>query len=81
MNQDATLAQMRELKLAGMAQAFEALCLLPIDKQPASEQLLTQLLEAEELYRKNRKQWLASNWPNSVIRLLWKKLRYLQNVI
>jgi len=55
MNQDATLAQMRELKLAGMAQAFEALCLLPIDKQPASEQLLTQLLEAEELYRKNRK--------------------------
>ena len=30
MNQDATLAQMRELKLIGMAQAFEALCLLPI---------------------------------------------------
>ena len=55
MNQDATLAQMRELKLIGMAQAFEALCLLPIDKQPASQQLLTQLLEAEELYRKNRK--------------------------
>ena len=34
---------------------LEALCLLPIDKQPVSEQLLTQLLEAEELYRKNRK--------------------------
>ena len=32
MNQNATLAQMRELKLIGMAQAFEAIRLLPIDK-------------------------------------------------
>ena len=55
MNQEATLAQMRELKLVGMAQAFEALCLLPIDKQPASDQLLAQILEAEDLHRKHRK--------------------------
>ena len=59
MNQEATLAQMRELKLVGMAQAFEALCLLPIDKQPASDQLLAQILEAEDLHRRHRRTMAA----------------------
>lgn len=55
MNRNATLELMRHLSLHGMSQSYELIQSLPLDKQPDAEMLLAQLLEAERMYRQNRK--------------------------
>jgi DNA replication protein DnaC len=55
MNKNATLELMRHLSLHGMSQSYEMIQSLPLDKQPDAEVLLAQLLEAERMYRQNRK--------------------------
>ena len=55
MNKNATLQQMKALKLTGMAEAYQNLLSLPLDQQPPTDQLLAQLVEAEFLDRQHRK--------------------------
>ena len=55
MNTDQTLAQMRTLKLLGMAQAYQALLQMPLNEQPTADMLLAQLVEAELLNRNHKK--------------------------
>lgn len=59
MNNQATLDRLRELKLTGMFQAFEALLQLPIHQQPPADELLAQLTDAEHEYRQQRKTQMA----------------------
>jgi len=64
---NATLEIMRQLKLTGMADSYEAVLNLPINQHPNSDDLLAQLLDQEQLYRSNKRM-------NMFIRL--SKLRY-----
>lgn len=54
-----TLQSMRNLRLTGMADRYEAIFSLPSHQRPQTEVLLAQLLEAEDLYRIHRKSTLA----------------------
>ena len=51
MNRKATLDQLRELKLNGMANAYEAAIKLPVQDQPSTEQFIGRLVEAEKQHR------------------------------
>jgi DNA replication protein DnaC len=55
MNNQATLDLMRQLSLSGMAQAFETIISLPMDKQLTSDQLIAHLTHAENEHRQHRK--------------------------
>jgi len=55
MNNQATLGLMRQLTLSGMAQAFETIISLPMDKQLTSDQLIAHLIHAENEHRQHRK--------------------------
>ena len=55
MNNQATLDLMRQLSLSGMAQAFETIITLPMDKQLTSDQLIAHLIHAENEHRQHRK--------------------------
>ena len=55
MNNQATLDQMRQLSLTGMAQAFETIITLPLDKQMTTDQLVAHLIHAEHEHRQHRK--------------------------
>ena len=59
MNNQATLDQMRELSLPGMAQAFETIITLPVDKQLTTDQLIAHLIHAEYEHRQHRKMQAA----------------------
>lgn len=47
MNTQATLEQLRKLKLHGMARSYEAVLSLPVNSQPEAHQLLAQLVQHE----------------------------------
>lgn len=47
MNTEATLEQLRTLKLYGMARSYEAVLSLPVNNQPEAHQLLAQLAQQE----------------------------------
>lgn len=47
MNTEATLEQLRELKLYGMARGYQAVLSLPIHNQPETHELLAQLTQQE----------------------------------
>lgn len=51
MNTTATLEQLKELKLQGMARSYEAILQLPVNQHPQAHHLIAQLSEAE---RQNR---------------------------
>lgn len=59
MNNQATLDQMRQLSLPGMAQAFETIITLPVDKQLTTDQLIAHLIHAEYEHRQHRKMQTA----------------------
>jgi len=50
-----SLEKMRQLKMIGMANAYEGVINLPVNKQPEAHQLLSQLMDAEQAYRAHRK--------------------------
>ena len=54
-----TLQSMRNLRLTGMADRYEAIFSLPPHQRPQKEVLIAQLLEAEDLYRTHRRSTLA----------------------
>jgi DNA replication protein DnaC len=68
---DATLEVMRQIKLGGMAASYEATLELPVNQHPDNHDLIAQLVDAESLYRSNKKMSLF-------IRL--SKLRYNANL-
>ena len=51
MNTSATLEQLKDLKLQGMARSYEAILQMPVHQQPEAHMLIAQLSEAE---RQNR---------------------------
>lgn len=55
MNNQSTLQSMRNMRLAGMADCYEAILSLPTHQQPDAAIILAQLIEAEDLYRNNRR--------------------------
>ncbi len=55
MNTDQTLAQMRTLKLSGMAQAYQTMLQMPVNEQLTADLLIAQLIEAESLNRSHKK--------------------------
>ena len=55
MNSQETVIQLRELKLKGMADAFESILSLPVQNRPAMEATIARLAEAEAQDRRNRK--------------------------
>ena len=42
-------------KLGGMATSYEAILELPVNQHPNNHELLAQLIDAEQLYRSNRR--------------------------
>lgn len=67
MNTTATLEQLKELKLQGMARSYEAVLQLPVNQHPESHHLIAQLSEAE---RQSRVQYKTQLY------LKLSKLRY-----
>jgi hypothetical protein len=51
MNTTATLEQLHELKLAGMARSYEAIVQMPLHQQPEAHALIAQLTQAEKQNR------------------------------
>jgi DNA replication protein DnaC len=67
MNTTATLEQLKDLKLQGMARSYEAVLQLPVNQHPEAHLLLAQLTEAE---RQSRTQYKTQLY------LKLSKLRY-----
>ncbi|MEO5979691.1 MAG: IS21-like element helper ATPase IstB [Chryseolinea sp.] len=67
MNTTATLEQLQDLKLSGMARSYESILQLPVNKHPEAHALIAQLTEAE---RQNRTQYKTTMF------LKLSKLRY-----
>ena len=55
MNTTATLEQMKELRLTGMAFTYSQQLELPIHQQLDPHELIAQLLQSEQLYRQQEK--------------------------
>jgi len=55
MNTQATIDQLKQLKLHGMANAYEGVLSLPLQEQPPANHLLGRLADAELQYRVQRK--------------------------
>ena len=55
MNTEQTLAQMRTIKLHGMALSYQALLTMPLEQHPPADQLIAQLVDAEFLHRQHQK--------------------------
>lgn len=71
MNTQASIQQMQTMKLTGMADAYQAITQLPIDKQPQSHECIATLLDAEQQHRTFKR-------TNMYVRL--SKLRYQANI-
>lgn len=71
MNTTATLEQLKELKLQGMARSYEAILQLPVNQHPEGHLLIAQLAESE---RQNRTQYKTKMF------LKLSKLRYAGSI-
>ena len=67
MNVQATITLMNKMKLEGMANAYQAIHELPVNKQPTTHESIANMVDAEMQSR-------ASKRTNMLIRL--SKLRY-----
>jgi len=52
---NASLETMRQIKLTGMADAYEGLLNLPVNKQPDSHEMLARLVDAEKQHRSHKR--------------------------
>jgi DNA replication protein DnaC len=68
---NASLDNLHDLKLTGMAQAYEAIAHLPANQQPHAEELLARLIDAEKQHR-------TLHRTNMYLKL--SKLRYNTNL-
>ena len=78
MNSQETVIQLRELKLKGMADAFESILSLPVQNRPAMEAAIARLAEAEAQDRRNRAEAEAQDRRNRKTEMYLKtsRLRY-----
>jgi hypothetical protein len=67
MNTEATLQQLRDLRLEGMAKSYEAILTLPSHRHPEAHHLLAQLVQ-------NEKDWKQVKHTQMYLKL--SKLRY-----
>jgi DNA replication protein DnaC len=52
---NASLETMNQMKLGGMAGAYEAILSLPVNKQPGAHELVARLMDAEQQHRSHKK--------------------------
>ena len=67
MNVQATITQLENLRLAGMARVYQAMSALPVHKRPDLDQFMAQLAESERQDRQDKK---------TIMYLKTSKLRY-----
>ena len=68
---NASLELMRHLKLAGMADAYQAILELPINEQLQGDELIARLMDAEQQYRQTKRMKMYTRLS---------KLRYQANI-
>ena len=68
---NASLELMRHMKLAGMADAYQAILELPINEQLQGDELIAQLIDAEQQYRQTKRMKMYTRLS---------KLRYQANI-
>ncbi len=52
---NASLESMRQIKLIGMADAYEGILTLPVNQQPEAHEMLARLIDAEKQYRAHKR--------------------------
>ena len=52
---NASLETLRQMKLEGMAGAYEAILSLPVNKQPDTHKMLARMIDAEQHYRSHKR--------------------------
>jgi len=55
MNNQVSLEKLKDLKLTGMARAYEAILTMPVHEQPGYAIVVNRLIEAEQLYRQQKR--------------------------
>ncbi len=55
MNNQVSLEKLKDLKLTGMARAYEAILTTPVHEQPGYPIVVNRLIEAEQLYRQQKR--------------------------
>jgi len=68
---NASLELMRQMKLSGMADAYQAILELPINEQHQGDELIARLMDAEQQYRQTKRMRMYTRLS---------KLRYQANV-
>ena len=71
MNTQSSIQMMQSMKLTGMADAYQAITQMPLDKQPHSHECIATIIDAEQKNRRFKR-------SNMYIRL--SKLRYQANI-
>jgi len=71
MNTQTSIQMMQSMKLTGMADAYQAITQMPLDKQPHSHECIATIIDAEQQHRRFKR-------SNMYIRL--SKLRYQANI-
>jgi len=71
MNTQSSIQMMQSMKLTGMADAYQAITQMPLDKQPHSHECIATIIDAEQQLRRFKR-------SNMYIRL--SKLRYQANI-
>lgn len=79
MNAQASLDKMRELKLAGMATTWEAILQRPAHEQPTGDDLLAQLLDAEQDERLQRRTRYIVSCARFRYHAMLEEIQYLPN--
>jgi DNA replication protein DnaC len=79
MNAQASLDKMRELKLAGMAATWEAILQRPAHEQPTGDDLLAQLLDAEQDERLQRRTRYIVSCARFRYHAMLEEIHYLPN--
>ena len=77
MNNQETITQMRQLSLTGMAQAFETVVSLPVDKQLTTDQLVAHLIHAEYEHRQHRKMKSSIKYAKFRYQAVVEEIEYL----
>ena len=52
---NASLESMKQMKLQGMANTYESMLVLPVNKQPDAHQMIATLLESEQQHRHHKR--------------------------
>ena len=79
MNTTATLEQLNDLKLAGMARSYQAILQMPLNQHPEAHALIAQLTQAEKQNRIKYKTQIYLKLSKLRYTACWKKSRVAKN--